>query len=168
MKKILKSRIFLVLITAIVVTSVSVYATTTIIENGESVIYDNTESGINATNIQDAIDELYGKVSSGGATNRNWSMQCGFSGTAVQYTLTFNNNTFDIRSSTNATMETYTFPDGAVRTTQPTSSPYPVTYTYLKDGYYNINGTWTYKSANSTSVQNYYDFVFWYEDLKIN
>ena len=60
--KILKSRIFLVLVSVILATTITAYAT--ISPNSESIIYDNTNSGITATNMQDAIDELYNKANS--------------------------------------------------------------------------------------------------------
>ena len=58
----MKRLILGILIGIIITTSIGVMAVTNIVENGNEVIYDNTESVIDATNIQDAIDELYGKV----------------------------------------------------------------------------------------------------------
>ena len=47
------------------------------------------------------------------------------------------------------------------------SSPFRKTYTFLKEGYYNINGTWTYKTANSTYISaSFAEYVYWFEDLK--
>lgn len=56
-KKILKNRIFLCLLTAIIVGTVSVSAATYFPSN--DVTYDNKESGLASTNVQGAIDELY-------------------------------------------------------------------------------------------------------------
>ena len=131
--------------------------------NASDVVYDNTNSNLESTDVQGALDELFQKANLQ-SSSRNWSMQFGFNGVASQYTFVFKDN--KIQTKGDATYKTYTFPDGTVRTSQVTSSPFPVTYTYLKSGYYNINGTWTYKEANSTSRQNYYDYVFWYEDLQ--
>ncbi len=139
----------------------AVYAATQV--NASDVVYDNTNSNLKSTDVQGALDELIQKANLQ-SSSRNWSMQFGFNGVASQYTFVFKDN--KIQTKGDATYKTYTFPDGTVRTSQVTSSPFPVTYTYLKSGYYNINGTWTYKEANSTSTQNYYDYVFWYEDLQ--
>ena len=62
MKKILKNRCFLCLLTAIIVGTVSVSAVTYFPSNQTT--YDNKASGLNATNVQDAIDELYKKAAS--------------------------------------------------------------------------------------------------------
>ena len=62
MKKILKNRCFLCLLTAIIVGTVSVSAVTYFPSNQTT--YDNKASGLNATNVQDAIDELYKKADS--------------------------------------------------------------------------------------------------------
>jgi len=149
----------IVLIMTLLSTS-AVYASSLI--NASDVVYDNTNSNLVSTNVQGALDELIQKANQ--SSNRNWSIQFGRSGTATQYMMVFkNNNIFSIESKAYIT---YNFSDGAIRTSQVSSSPFPVTYTYLKSGYYNINGTWTYKEANTTTRQNYYDFVFWYEDLQ--
>ena len=162
MKKINKYINFIIgLFIGIIISSGVVYAATEIY--AIDVVYDNTQSNLSSANVQDALDELVAKANLM-SSSRNWSMQCGFSGTASQHTFVFKDNKFQSRGG--ATYTTYTFPDNAVRTSQVNSSPFPVTYTYLKSGYYNINGTWTYKEANTTSVQNYYDYVFWYEDLQ--
>ena len=154
----MKKTIIILLITFLS-TSV-VYASSLI--NASDVVYDNTNSNLVSTNVQGALDELIQKANQ--SSNRNWSIQFGRSGTATQYMMVFKNN--NISSIEAKAYITYNFSDGAIRTSQVNSSPFPVTYTYLKSGYYNINGTWTYKEANSTSRQNYYDYVFWYEDLQ--
>ncbi len=151
----------MVIVIGLICSSTVVYAASKI--NAVDVIYDNTNSNLISTNVKDALDELTTKANII-SSSRNWSMQCGFNGTASQHTFVFKNNKFESRGG--ATYTTYTFPDGNVRTSQVNSSPFPVTYTYLRSGYYNINGTWTYKEANTTSNQNYYDYVFWYEDLQ--
>ena len=56
-KKICKSRIFLCLLTAIIVGTGSVYAMTYFPSNQTT--YDNSNSGLESTNVQGAIDELY-------------------------------------------------------------------------------------------------------------
>ena len=162
MKKV-KERVNLLigLFIGMLLSSSVVYASSLI--NASDVVYDNTNSKLESTNVQGALDELIQKANLQ-SSSRNWSMQFGFNGVASQYTFVFKDN--KIQTKGDATYKTYTFPDGTVRTSQGTSSPFPVTYTYLKSGYYNINGTWTYKEANSTSRQNYYDYVFWYEDLQ--
>ena len=149
----------IILIITFLSTSV-VYASSLI--NASDVVYDNANSNLVSTNVQGALDELIQKANQ--SSNRNWSIQFGRSGTATQYMMVFkNNNIFSIEAKAYVT---YNFSDGAIRTSQVNTSPFPVTYTYLKSGYYNINGTWTYKEANTTTRQNYYDFVFWYEDLQ--
>jgi hypothetical protein len=149
----------IVLLMTLLSTSV-VYASSLI--NASDVVYDNTNSNLFSTNVQGALDELIQKANQ--SSNRNWSIQFGRSGTATQYMMVFkNNNIFSIEAKAYIT---YNFSDGAIRTSQVNSSPFPVTYTYLKSGYYNINGSWTYKEANTTTRQNYYDYVFWYEDLQ--
>ena len=57
MKKILKNRIFLCVITAITFGTIGVSAATYFASS--QVTYDNTESGLNSNNVQGAIDELY-------------------------------------------------------------------------------------------------------------
>ena len=61
MKKIFENRIFLIILTVIVVGSAGVYATSTI-QSSNQVIFDNNASGINETNVQKAIDSLYKKT----------------------------------------------------------------------------------------------------------
>ena len=56
-KKLFKSRIFICILTALIVGTVSVSAATYFQSN--QVTYDNTESGLTSTNVQGAIDELY-------------------------------------------------------------------------------------------------------------
>ncbi len=67
MKKILKNRCFLCLLTAIIVGTVSISAVTYFPSNQTT--YDNKASGLNATNVQDAIDELYKKADSSTITS---------------------------------------------------------------------------------------------------
>ena len=55
MKKIIKSRIFLIIITTIIVTSISVYAATTY--KASDVVY-NASNGT-SMNVEDALNELY-------------------------------------------------------------------------------------------------------------
>ena len=57
MKKILKNRVFLCTLTALIFGTIGVSATTYFPSN--NITYDNTESGITSTNVQGAIDELY-------------------------------------------------------------------------------------------------------------
>ena len=54
--------ILVTVITMIILTIVSVYASSTI--NGSQVTYDNTSSKLSATNVQGAIDEIYSSVNS--------------------------------------------------------------------------------------------------------
>ncbi len=56
-KKIFKNRIFLCTITALIFGTIGVSAATYFPSN--NVTYDNTESGLNSTDVQGAIDELY-------------------------------------------------------------------------------------------------------------
>ena len=70
LKKILKSKIFIFIITALLFSAVGVSAAT-YFESG-AVTYDNTESGLTSTNVQGAIDELYvkAKQTSGGSDDK--------------------------------------------------------------------------------------------------
>ena len=70
LKKILKSKIFIFIITALLFSAVGVSAAT-YFESG-AVTYDNTESGLTSTNVQGAIDELYVKAqqTSGGSDDK--------------------------------------------------------------------------------------------------
>ena len=70
LKKILKSKIFIFIITALLFSVVGVSAAT-YFESG-AVTYDNTESGLTSTNVQGAIDELYVKAKqvSGGSDDK--------------------------------------------------------------------------------------------------
>ena len=61
MKKILENRLFLVILTVIVVGSIGVYAATNI-QSASQVIFENSGRKINATNIQKAVDDLYSKT----------------------------------------------------------------------------------------------------------
>ena len=56
-KKIFKNRIFICILTAVVASTVSVYAVTYFPSN--QVTYDNKTSGLSSTDVQGAIDELY-------------------------------------------------------------------------------------------------------------
>ena len=56
-KKVLKNRIFIFVVTALVFGTIGVSAATYFPSN--DVTYDNTESGLESTNVQGAIDELY-------------------------------------------------------------------------------------------------------------
>lgn len=56
-KKILKNRILIFILGGLIFSSVSVYAITYFASS--DVTYDNTQSGLTATNVQGAIDELY-------------------------------------------------------------------------------------------------------------
>ena len=69
-KKILKNRLFIFIITALLFSVVGVSAAT-YFESG-AVTYDNTESGLTSTNVQGAIDELYVKAKqvSGGSDDK--------------------------------------------------------------------------------------------------
>ncbi len=69
-KKILKNRLFIFIITALLFSVVGVSAAT-YFESG-AVTYDNTESGLTATNVQGVIDELYvkAKQTSGGSDDK--------------------------------------------------------------------------------------------------
>lgn len=60
-KKMFKSRIFIFVITAVLFSVIGVSAATYFESN--AVIYDNTESGLSSTNVQEAIDELYNTCS---------------------------------------------------------------------------------------------------------
>ena len=66
-KKILKNRIFLCTITALIFGTIVVSAATYF--ESSAVTYDNTESGLNSTNVQGAIDELYKTCSTSTTTN---------------------------------------------------------------------------------------------------
>ena len=57
MKKILKNRVFLCILTALIFGTIGVSAATYF--ESSAVIYDNTESGLSSTDVQGAIDELY-------------------------------------------------------------------------------------------------------------
>ena len=63
MKKIIKDnlKIIVAFILGIIISGTGVYAAT-ILYNGDQVSYDNTSSGMTATNVQDALDELYTKA----------------------------------------------------------------------------------------------------------
>ena len=65
MKKILNNKLFIFLL-GVFLTSGLVYAGSILATNIE---YDNTNSGINATNVQDAIDKLYSKANNNGGNN---------------------------------------------------------------------------------------------------
>ena len=60
-KKLFKSKIFLCILTALIIGTVSVYAVTYFPSN--QVTYDNKTSGLKATEVQGAIDELYSTCS---------------------------------------------------------------------------------------------------------
>ena len=57
LKKLFKSRLFLIIITAIICASGSVLATTTILSN--SVSYEPSNTSWDVNNVQDALDDLY-------------------------------------------------------------------------------------------------------------
>ena len=63
MKKIWKdnARLILAIFVIVVIASGATYAATTMYESN-TVGYDNTTSGLNSTNVQSALDELYGNV----------------------------------------------------------------------------------------------------------
>lgn len=57
LKEILKNCIFGIILSAVLCGGISVYAATYFPSNQTT--YDNTDSGMTSTNVQDAIDELY-------------------------------------------------------------------------------------------------------------
>ena len=59
-KKLLKNRIFIFVLAALLFGTIGVSAATYFPSN--DVTYDNTESGLESMNVQGAIDELYGKA----------------------------------------------------------------------------------------------------------
>ena len=61
MKKSYNYKIILGLVIGIILSAGGVYAATTYIGNGVDLTYDNSKSGLSSTNVQDALDELYGK-----------------------------------------------------------------------------------------------------------
>ena len=60
-KKSYNYKIILGLMIGIILSVSGVYAATTYIGNGVDLTYDNSKSGLSSTNVQDALDELYGK-----------------------------------------------------------------------------------------------------------
>ena len=74
MKKIIKSRIFLVIITMIIVASVSVYAATTY--KATDVVY-NASDGI-SMNVNDALNELYSKSNNTGYPDITMYLDSGY------------------------------------------------------------------------------------------
>lgn len=66
-KKILKNKIFLCVLTAFISTTIGVSAVTYFPSN--DVTYDNTESGLQSTNVQGALDELYSQCKSSNESN---------------------------------------------------------------------------------------------------
>ena len=63
MKKSYNYKIILGLMIGIILSASGVYAATTYVGNGVDLTYDNSKSGLSSTNVQDALDELYGKSS---------------------------------------------------------------------------------------------------------
>ena len=61
MKKSYNYKIILGLMIGIILSASGVYAATTYIGNGVDLTYDNSKSGLSSTNVQDALNELYGK-----------------------------------------------------------------------------------------------------------
>ena len=60
-KKNYNYKILVGLVIGIFLSVTGVYAATTYIGNGVYLTYDNSKSGLSSTNVQDALDELYGK-----------------------------------------------------------------------------------------------------------
>ena len=60
-KKNYNYKILVGLVIGIFLSVTGVYAATTYIGNGVDLTYDNSKSGLSSTNVQDALDELYGK-----------------------------------------------------------------------------------------------------------
>ena len=60
-KKNYNYKILVGLVIGIFLSVTGVYATTTYIGNGIDLTYDNSKSGLSSTNVQDALNELYGK-----------------------------------------------------------------------------------------------------------
>ena len=67
-----------------------------------------------------------------------------------------------------AVNQTIAMPDGDMSVLIAGSGvSYTRTYTFIKAGYYCVNGTWSYKAANSTQqVASTEGYVLYYEDLK--
>ena len=86
MKKVIKSRIFLVIITMIIVTSVSVYAATTY--KATDVVY-NASDGT-SKNVGEALNELYEKTS---AANSGSTKLYSFTSPKGEYSYSFNLST---------------------------------------------------------------------------
>ena len=60
-KKNYNYKILVGLVIGIFLSVTGVYAATTYVGNGVDLTYDNSKSGLSSTNVQDALDELYGK-----------------------------------------------------------------------------------------------------------
>ncbi len=60
-KKSYNYKILVGLVIGIFLSVTGVYAATTYVGNGVDLTYDNSKSGLSSTNVQDALDELYGK-----------------------------------------------------------------------------------------------------------
>lgn len=62
----------------------------------------------------------------------------------------------------------YTFPDGAMKYSKLSGTPgsmYYKTFTFLKSGYFCVNGTWEYYSSGTSFTVQYNTYVLYYNDL---
>lgn len=69
-KKVFKSKIFLLILGIIIGSTTSVYAVTYFPSN--QVTYNNSSSKLNSTNVQGAIDELYNTCKTASSGNNNF------------------------------------------------------------------------------------------------
>jgi len=85
MKKERKSQIFTIIISVLISSAVNAFASGTLFDSNE-VSYDNSHSGINATNVQGAVDDLYAAATDYSNINsRVTSLESFFKGTVTSY-----------------------------------------------------------------------------------
>lgn len=156
--KMIKSRIFFFMLGAIIFSSVTAFAVSTIIEDSSEIVFDNTNTSLQATNVEAALSELNGKLSSGTGLTRIARVSLVVSTTPSEYNYP-KTATIDLKNYTsnyaNLVLDQNLFP--IVKSISINASydykPYSTTYNWT---YNSSTGILTYTPSFSS---NHYDIV---------
>ena len=143
MKKIMKSRIFIFILTAIMFTSIGVYAATTY--KASEVVYNSSDG--TSMSVNDALNELYQSSKTGGYVGLMWSKSA-ISPASKNIAVVYFNQNYGTNTSTSITLTK----NGTYRIiTIPIHNPKEITYTTHVKTY--LNGSMI--GSDNTAIANF-------------